>query len=249
MAPLTEQPETLDRLAGEWWIYQLRRGQRYATDDVLLAWCATEALPGAGRVLDLGAGVGAVGLMALLRLGPRARLTAVEVQPLSAALARRTVAHNGLQGRARVVQGDLRQPELLGPGASFDLVVANPPYLPAGSALRSPHPQRAAARMELRGDIFDYCRAAARWLAAGGRFCFCHAAADGRPGPAVRAAGLCLLGRQEVVFRAGQAPTIALYTCGRQGARRDPPPLTVRDAAGDRTEAFRAVRRLLLMEA
>ena len=36
---------TLDRLTGGWRIYQLRRGHRFSTDDVLTAWTALGALP------------------------------------------------------------------------------------------------------------------------------------------------------------------------------------------------------------
>jgi tRNA1(Val) A37 N6-methylase TrmN6 len=240
---------TLDRLAGEWWIYQLARGHRYSTDDVLTAWTALRARPDAGRVLDLGCGVGSVGLMALLRLAPAATLTAVEVQAESVALLRRTLAHNGLAGRVEVRHADLRDAGALDPAARFDLVTANPPYLPVGHALRSPHPQRAAARLELHGDVFDYCARAAAALGEGGRFCFCHSAADPRPAAAIAAAGLVLLARQEVVARAGRPPLIALFTCGRAGARADRPPLQVRAADGTRTAAYRAVRRAMLIEA
>jgi tRNA1(Val) A37 N6-methylase TrmN6 len=240
--------ETLDRLAGDWWIFQLRRGHRYATDDVLTAWTASRAHPAARTILDLGAGVGALGLLALLRAPPEARLLSVEVQEVSVALARKTVAHNQLGGRVEIRQGDLRAPGVLGSAERFDLVLANPPYLPAESAWRSPNPQRAAARLELHGDIADYCRAAARHLAPGGRFCFCHAAADPRPERALIEVGLAVLSRQEVVFREGRPPVIALYACGREGARLDLPALIVRDRQGRRTEAYRAVRREMLIE-
>jgi len=241
--------DALDRLAAEWWIFQLERGHRYSTDDVLLAWTASRASPAAKRVLDLGAGVGSVGLMTLLGLTPDARLTSVEVQARSAALMRKTVAMNALSDRVEVRCGDLRDPEVLTEGERFDLIVANPPYLPAGDALVSPVPQRAAARLELHGDVDDFCAAAARWLAPGGRFCLCHAAADPRPERAIDAAGLRLLARREVVPRAGKAPLIALFTCGFAGARRDQPELVVRDAAGAFTEALHRVRRALWIEA
>jgi tRNA1(Val) A37 N6-methylase TrmN6 len=240
---------TLDRLAGEWWIYQLERGHRYATDDVLTAWTAVQARPEARRVLDLGSGVGSIGLMVLMHLAPDAALTSLEVQAESVALLRRTVAHNGLGARVTVRHADLRAPAALDPGAPFDLVTANPPYLPVGTALRSPHPQRAAARLELHGDVFDYCRVAAAALAPGGRFCFCHSAADPRPDRAIAAAGLTLIARQEIVARAGRRPLIAVFTCAAGGARRDPPPLEVRGPDGARTEAYRAVRRRMLIDA
>lgn len=246
--------QTLDRLAGDWWIFQLRRGHRYATDDLLTAWTAGRAHPRARQLLDLGAGVGSVGLLTLMQMSREARLTALELQQISVDLLRKTVELNGLGHRVRVVQADLRAPAALGQDARFELITANPPYLPVHSALHSPHPQRAAARLELNGDVFDYCQAAARLLAPRGRFCFCHAAADERPEQAVDRAGLSILTRQDVVFRQGRPPTIALFTCAlpcalQQGARQDLPPLIVRHAAGPRTAAYREVRRALNIEA
>jgi tRNA1Val (adenine37-N6)-methyltransferase len=185
-----------------------------------------------------------------MQMSRAARLTALELQRISVDLLRKTVELNGLGRRVRVVQADLRAPEALQQHAPFDLITANPPYLSVHSALHSPHPQRAAARLELNGDVFDYCRAAARLLAPLGRFCFCHAAADGRPERAVHKAGLSILTRQDVVFRQGRPPTIALFTCAlHQGVRQDLPPLIVRLAGGQRSAAYHGVRRALNIEA
>ncbi len=240
--------ETLDRLAGTWWLFQLRGGHRYATDDVLTAWEAVGARPDAARVLDLGSGVGSVGLMTLLRLSSGAQLTSLEIQQRSVALARKTVIHNGLQARVDVRHGDLRDPDLFAPEERFDLIAANPPYIDPAKGMRSPHPQRANARLELNGDVFDYCRAAARLLRREGRFCFCHSAADERPEQAVDGAGLALLSRRDIVFREGKPPNLALFVCAHEGRRADPPPLVVRDTGGRRTEPFLEVRQSMWLE-
>src|SRR5207302_6214602 len=87
----------------------------------------------------------------------------------SHALASRTVAYNDLAERVTLQHQDLRD----WPGGAFDLVTASPPYIPVGQGVQPQHPQKAAARFELHGDIFDYCQAAARSLAAQGLFCFC----------------------------------------------------------------------------
>ena len=59
----------------------------------------------ARRIVDVGAGVGAVGL-ALLQRWPEAHGDLVEIDPDLAALARDNAALNGLGARARVVAAD-----------------------------------------------------------------------------------------------------------------------------------------------
>ena len=229
---------TCDHLAGDWRIFQLRRGQRFSVDDLLTAWAASRAKPKARRLLDLGAGIGSVGLLALWKLPVGAALTMVEVQEISHALARRTVLDNGLSGRVSLHHADLRG----WPGGSYDLVTASPPYLALARGVRPRHAQKAAARFELHGDVFDYCNAAARSLAASGVFCFCHLADDSRPERAIANAGLTLAARQLVYFRLALPPRLAVFTCVWRGERTDPPPLAIRDREGRWTTEYLAIR-------
>jgi len=232
---------TLDVLAGNWRIFQLRRGHRFSADDLLTAWTAVQAQPEASRLLDLGAGIGSVGLLALWKLSGAAQLTMVEVQADSLALARRTIAYNSLAERVTLYHQDLRQ----WPGGTFDLVTGSPPYLPVHRGVWPQHPQKVAARFELHGDVFDYCCTAARSLAAHGVFCFCYAESDARAAQAIARAGLTLVHRQPVYFRASLPPSIALFTCAWRGARSDLPPLIIRDYEGRWTAEYLAIREAM----
>jgi tRNA1(Val) A37 N6-methylase TrmN6 len=231
--------ESLDRLCGAWRIFQLKRGHRFSTDDLLTAWTAARAMPDATRLLDLGSGISSVGLMTLWAMSPEAQMTTIEVQQVSYDLAVRTVKLNGLEHRVRQLHGDLRETD---PGATFELITGSPPYIPLGKGVVSPHPQRAGARMELKGSVFDYCAAAARVLEPQGRFVFCHSGTDPRPEQAITAAGLTLLCRQDVIFRVGKVPTIALFTCAWEGERQDARPLIIRDAQGNWTDDYLETR-------
>ncbi|MBT9555621.1 MAG: SAM-dependent methyltransferase [Myxococcales bacterium] len=245
-------PLSIDRLAGDWRIVQRRRGHRFSTDDLMTAWVAAHARPEAMRLCDLGAGIGSVGLLTLWRLrqtesqaitATSPHLTMVEVQAISHALARRTVTLNGADEHVTAVLGDLRDAPALGGAQRFDLVTGSPPYLPPGSAVISMDSQKAGARFELRGDVFDYCRAAARVLDDDGVFVFCHAARDPRPEAAITAAGLECIDRLDVTFRSDQPPLIAIWTATRRAAsHRQTRTFVVRDPDGRWTDDYLAMR-------
>jgi tRNA1(Val) A37 N6-methylase TrmN6 len=119
--------ETLDAISGHFRIFQLRKGYRFSTDDLLPAWYGTAWAPSAGRVLDLGSGIGSVGMMAAWRL-PGARVVSVEAQEESVRLARKSAAYNGLDGRCDIRRADFRDAGALAAGERFDLVLASPPW-------------------------------------------------------------------------------------------------------------------------
>lgn len=245
LAPEGGEAVTLDRLAGDWRVFQLARGHRFSADDLLTAWFAASVAPGARRLLDLGAGIGSVGLLALWRAGPEARLWMVEAQEVSHRLARRTLTWNGLHGRVTPRQGDLRDPEAVPPGP-FDLVTGSPPYIPLGRGHVSPHPQKAACRMELRGTVADYAAAAARVLAPEGWFVVCFAGADPRAEAGLADAGLRLHLRRDVRFRARLPPTITLLAARRVPAELTRlPDLVIRDEHGRWTSEYLDIREAM----
>lgn len=88
------------------------------------------------RVVDVGSGGGAIAIAVALAC-PRADVWATDNSPSAVLLARANVRRHGLAGRVRVRQGDLLEPV---PG-SFDLIVANLPYVSAATA--EAHPELA----------------------------------------------------------------------------------------------------------
>lgn len=121
------------------------------------------------RVCDLGAGTGLLGLLLLARESSL-QMTNVELQKASHELSLRNAALNGLDKQITCLHGDLRDVSQLPPAGSFDLVVSNPPYFPAGSGLISPQASRSAARSEVTCTLEDVCAAASHLLRYGGRF-------------------------------------------------------------------------------
>ncbi len=207
--------ETLDAISGHFRLFQLRDGHRFSTDDVLTAWYGTSWCPTARTVLDLGSGIGSVGMIAAWRL-PGARFVTIEAQAESVRLARKSRGYNGLEDRYEIREGDFRDPALLVSEEKFDLVLGSPPYFPLGSGVESGHPQRLACRFELRGNIADYCAAAAAHLALGGWFaCVFPTEQLARVEAAASASGLTIVRRRPVVLREGEEPLLTLFAMVR----------------------------------
>lgn len=255
--PAGEAPgpgQTLDYLCGHYRLFQAARGHRYSTDDLLVAWWGARCAPRVDRLLDLGSGIGSVAMAAAWKL-PGARVVTVEAQSLSVALARRSVRYNGLEGRFRVLEGDLRDPAVLEEEQPFDLVLGAPPYFEPGTATEARHPQAVPARITRRGGIEGYAGAARRTLAPGGVFAFVWPTARGAEAEAALGAErLVLLRRRDVVFRDGEPPLVALFAAsrredlpadlpeGRDGFPFLEPPLVVRRRDGRHAVEYAAVR-------
>jgi tRNA1Val (adenine37-N6)-methyltransferase len=242
--PMMTDELTSDALTASFRLVQRRRGHRFSVDDLATAWEAVRAVPETESFLDLGCGIGSVLLMVAWRF-PAARGFGIEAQDVSFGLAQRNVRENGIDDRVRLFHGDLREVTRDWPHGPCALVTGTPPYLPLGTASASPDPQRAAARIELRGGVEDYLAAAARVLAPDGVVVVC---ADGRaPERVLRGAAsadLVPIRRVDIVPRAGRATLFSVWTCTRvsRGALEHVE-VIMRDEAGERTEASRAMRR------
>jgi release factor glutamine methyltransferase len=101
-------------------------------DSETLIEAALGLYPDAGaalRVLDLGTGSGCL-LLALLSERPNATGTGFDISAAALDVARSNAAALGLSSRARFAQGDWADLADGLDGAPFDLVLANPPYIP-----------------------------------------------------------------------------------------------------------------------
>jgi release factor glutamine methyltransferase len=130
--------------------------------------CAQELPPG-GSVLELCAGTGLAAIMAARAHGGRA--TTVDVSRRAQLTARLNGLLNGVPVSAR--RGDLLDPVA---GETFDLIVSNPPYVPAASdELPGRGPARAwDAGRDGRAFLDRICAQAPAFLAPGGVLLLIH---------------------------------------------------------------------------
>ena len=127
---------------------QPRTGYRAAIDPVFLS--ASIPAQNGESALDIGTGVGAAAIMLAWRVSGLEG-TGLEIDPDLVRLGSDNARLNGLDDRVEFMVGNLSRP----PGrllpASFDHVLANPPYLEADHGTVSPHGGRARANMEREG--------------------------------------------------------------------------------------------------
>lgn len=88
---------------------------------------ALKRVAGPCSILDVGTGSGAIAI-ALAHELPTAAVTAVDISTEALAVAAENARGNGVEGRVSFLQADLGAL----PVGPYDLVVANPPYIPAG---------------------------------------------------------------------------------------------------------------------
>jgi release factor glutamine methyltransferase len=89
---------------------------------------ALEAQPEAARILDCGTGSGAL-LLTLLAERPKARGVGIDCAPEALAVAAANAARLALSDRAELREANWREPDWAAGLGTFDLIIANPPYV------------------------------------------------------------------------------------------------------------------------
>lgn len=101
-----------------------------------------------GPVLELCTGSGCLPILAA-QAWPHASIDAVDISADALEVARRNVADYGLEDRIHLYHGDLYAP--LPAGATYDVILSNPPYVNEGSMQRLPAEYQAEPRIALAG--------------------------------------------------------------------------------------------------
>lgn len=147
---------TEDRLlGGRVRLSQPASGFRAGIDPVFLA-AAVPATAGE-KVLEVGSGSGAASLCLAARI-EGAFVTGLETDRTLVRLASLNAEANGFAGRVQFFIGDLLAPPIRLAAASFDHVMANPPFRAPDSGQASPDPARAAAMVEGKAGLEDWLR-------------------------------------------------------------------------------------------
>lgn len=225
----TETTDTI--LGGGLTIVQPLSGYRFSIDSILLARFA--APRSRDSVLELGAGCGVVAIAIAALHRPR-EIVALELQPELAAMISRNAAANEFH-TIKSLCADLRARRIEGLApASFDYVVANPPYRESRAGRESPIEGRKIARSS-GASLADFIDAAARYTINGGRVAMVFAAA--RTAELIAAMRARSLEPKRIRFAhpTAAAPASAILMEARKGGGvevRIEPPLVIYESLG-----------------
>lgn len=152
-------------------IIQNKDGFCFGMDAVLLSGFA-RVKPGE-KVLDLGTGTGIIPILLEAKTEGR-HFTGLEIQKVSADMARRSVKLNDLTEKISIAEGDIKEAVSIFGRASFDVVTSNPPYMTGNHGLTNPELPKAIARHEVLCTLEDVVGQAAALLKENGRFYMVH---------------------------------------------------------------------------
>ena len=171
--------QTLTRdafLGGRLVVSQPGHGFRAGVDSVILGAAVN---PASTRLLDMGAGVGVAGMVAMADL-PQLKADLVEIDEETLGITHINLRDNSLADRARAFLVDVtaKGSERAAAGVEADAytsVIANPPYFGSNGTI-SPKAGRATARHMDAEQLALWVRAAAMHAAPGGEIIFVHVA-------------------------------------------------------------------------
>ena len=220
LLPDVDIPVTDDMFLGETLsILQPSQGYRAGIDAVLLAATVNAAVDQDIKVLDLGAGVGVVGLAVAARL-PKARVVLLESQRRLLDLASMNVSRNDLAGRITVQAKDITQGGSEGVSPNeFDFALANPPFYEASRARLPPNDIKANAHVMPQGSLDAWFRLMAHALKPGGVMTVIHRA-EALPDLLQFAAGRFGALEIQPILPFADQPANRVILRGRKGTRK-----------------------------
>jgi len=147
-------------------LYQPESGYSYNSDSLLLYDFINSFKP-KGRVLDVGAGCGIVGLL-VAQENKKVTMEAVEKQEVFVKYARKNAQENKIE--YKLYESNFLELEL---EEKYDYIVSNPPFYPAGTK-ESEDEMLKSARYASSLPLDAFCKQVSRLLKPHSHFIFCY---------------------------------------------------------------------------
>ena len=151
-------------------LYQPESGYCYNSDSIFLYDFISSFKP-KGRVLDVGAGCGVVGLL-VARDNPKVQLEAVEKQPAFIHYAKTNARVNKIEYKLH--EGDFMD---VNDTNKYEYIISNPPFYPEGAS-KSENEMLFNARYNVNLPLRDFFKKVSQLLKPHSHFIFCYDASQ-----------------------------------------------------------------------
>jgi len=174
MDQLLQNDERLDRLIShDLSIIQSPSVFSFSLDAILLADFAQVPKHHKGKVVDLCAGNGVIGL--ILSQKTKSPVIGIELQERLANMAERSIRMNNVQDQVSIIKGAIGDVSNWIPKDTVDVVTCNPPYFAATEkSTRNPNQHLAIARHELHTNLEEVMEVTSGLLKMNGKAYFVH---------------------------------------------------------------------------
>ncbi len=173
MDDLIREDESLDDLQNGYMLIQKNDSFKFGVDAVLLADFAEIKM--VDNVLEMGTGTGIIPILLYAKKRPKS-ITALEIQPDMADMARRNVQYNKLEQIISILHMDLKEAPMVLGKAKYDCIVTNPPYVKKECGINNPTENKAISRFEIACTLQDVLKSTKELLKSGGKFFMVHRA-------------------------------------------------------------------------
>lgn len=165
------QDERIDKVNENILLIQKKNGLTFGTDALLLA-AFIKSSPKSVAV-DFGAGSGIISFLCIARKKFN-KIFTVEIQKDFCDIISRNIQINSFSDKISVINKDVRNLTFSDINCEADVIFSNPPYMRSGSGKQNDSLEKAIARHEVFGNIFDFCSSASKNLKHGGKMYFVY---------------------------------------------------------------------------
>lgn len=144
---------------------------KFGVDAVLLSDFAN--IKSRHEVIDLCTGTGIVPLLVLGKYNPK-MVVGIEIQEEISEMANRSIQLNNCSENVKIINGDLKDKNLIKSLGKFDVVTVNPPYKINNAGIKNPNDSIAIARHEIMCNLEDVIASARNLLKDNGRLYMVH---------------------------------------------------------------------------
>jgi len=144
-----------------------------AVDSILLPYFATINMR-IKKIIELGCGTGIISMILATR--SRAEITGIELQKITADIAKKNIEESMLSERVRIINEDIKNIKNIFEQQSFDMILSNPPFFKSDGNKKQINnlEELSIARHELEITLEQIVKKGAYLLKNGGYFAMVH---------------------------------------------------------------------------